>query len=200
MIFMKSKFNNAEKAYNNFDNFWSGLIAEKTIEINLQVESDYVNIKPQFIIEIDNTRYYNKELDTGIHNINISSVVTNKEHIDLKMSMQGKDKYATIIDNDDNIVQDTCIKIISFDINKEHLMLDPDFLYEFLKNYNNDTKKEIDVSLGWWYNSTLSMHIELPFNKWYSENARRNFNIEHWEDSYGLNEAELIKNLGKLKR
>jgi len=44
------------------------------------------------------------------------------------------------------------------------------------------------------------MHIELPFNKWYSENARRNFNIEHWEDSYGLNEAELIKNLGKLKR
>ena len=200
MIFMKSKFNNAEKAYNNFDNFWSGLIAEKTIEINLQVESDYVNIKPQFIIEIDNTRYYNKELDTGIHNINISSVVTNKEHIDLKMSMQGKDKYATIIDNDDNIVQDTCIKIISFDINKEHLMLDPDFLYEFLKNYNNDTKKEIDVSLGWWYNSTLSMHIELPFIKWYSENARRNFNIEHWEDSYGLNEAELIKNLGKLKR
>ena len=197
---MKSKFNNAEKAYNNFDNFWSGLIAEKTIEINLQVESDYVNIKPQFIIEIDNTRYYNKELDTGIHNINISSVVTNKEHIDLKMSMQGKAQYDTIIDNDDNIVQDTCIKIISFDINKEHLMLDPDFLYEFLKNYNNDTKKEIDVSLGWWYNSTLSMHIELPFIKWYSENARRNFNIEHWEDSYGLNEAELIKNLGKLKR
>ena len=116
------------------------------------------------------------------------------------MSMQGKAQYDTIIDNDDNIVQDTCIKIISFDINKEHLMLDPGFLYNFLKNFNNDIKKEIDVCLGWWYNSTLSMHIKLPFREWYSQNARRNFNIDHWEDSYGLNEAELIKNLGKLKR
>ena len=197
---MKNTFNNAEKAYNNFDNFWSGLIAETTIEINLQLQCEYVNTRPQFIIEIDNTKYYNKELDTGIHNINISSVVTDKEHIDLKMSMQGKAQYDTIIDNDDNIVQDTCIKIISFDINKEHLMLDPDFLYQFLKNYNNDIKKEIDVCLGWWYNSTLSMHIKLPFREWYSQNARRNFDIDHWEDSYGLNEAELIKNLGKLKR
>lgn len=197
---MKSTFNNAEEAYNNFDNFWSGLIAEKTIEINLQLQCEYVNTRPQFIIEIDNTKYYNKELDTGIHNINISSVVTDKEHIDLKMSMQGKAQYDTIIDNDDNIVQDTCIKIISFDINKEHLMLDPGFLYNFLKNFNNDIKKEIDVCLGWWYNSTLSMHIKLPFREWYSQNARRNFDIEHWEDSYGLNEAELIKNLGKLKR
>tara|TARA_R110000824_G_scaffold42352_5_gene124833 strand:- start:120 stop:713 length:594 start_codon:yes stop_codon:yes gene_type:complete len=197
---MKSTFNNAEKAYNNFDNFWSGLIAEKTIEINLQLQCEYVNTRPQFIIEIDNTKYYNKELDTGMHNINISSVVTDKEHIDLKMSMQGKAQYDTIIDNDDNIVQDTCIKIISFDINKEHLMLDPEFLYNFLKNFNNDIKKEIDVCLGWWYNSTLSMHIKLPFREWYSQNARRNFDIDHWEDSYGLNEAELIKNLGKLKR
>ena len=197
---MKNTFNNAEKAYNNFDNFWSGLIAETTIEINLQLQCEYVNTRPQFIIEIDNTKYYNKELDTGIHNINISSVVTDKEHIDLKMSMQGKAQYDTIIDNDDNIVQDTCIKIISFDINKEHLMLDPEFLYNFLKNFNNDIKKEIDVCLGWWYNSTLSMHIKLPFREWYSQNARRNFDIDHWEDSYGLNEAELIKNLGKLKR
>ena len=197
---MPSKFNNAQEAYKNFDDFWDELIAEKTIEINLQVESDYVNTKPQFIIEIDNNEYYNKELNAGVHDINISVDVTDKEHIDLKMSMRGKGQYDTIIDNGNNIVQDTCIKIISFDINRFHLMLDPDFLYEFLKNYNNDTKKEIDVSLGWWYNSTLSMHIELPFNKWYSENARRNFNIEHWEDSYGLNEAELIKNLGKLKR
>ena len=197
---MKSTFNNAEEAFNNFDNFWSGLIAEKTIEINLHLQCEYVNTRPQFIIEIDNTKYYNKELDTGIHNINISSVVTDKEHIDLKMSMQGKAQYDTIIDNDDNIVQDTCIKIISFDINKEHLMLDPGFLYNFLKNFNNDIKKEIDVCLGWWYNSTLSMHIKLPFREWYSQNARRNFDIEHWEDSYGLNEAELIKNLGKLKR
>ena len=197
---MKNTFNNAEKAYNNFDNFWSGLIAETTIEINLQLQCEYVNTRPQFIIEIDNTKYYNKELDTGIHNINISSVVTDKEHIDLKMSMQGKAQYDTIIDNDDNIVQDTCIKIISFDINKEHLMLDPGFLYNFLKNFNNDIKKEIDVCLGWWYNSTLSMHIKLPFREWYSQNARRNFDIDHWQDSYGLNEAELIKNLGKLKR
>jgi hypothetical protein len=197
---MKSTFNNAEKAYNNFDNFWSGLIAEKTIEINLQLQCEYVNTRPQFIIEIDNTKYYNKELDTGMHNINISSVVTDKEHIDLKMSMQGKAQYDTIIDNDDNIVQDTCIKIISFDINKEHLMLDPGFLYNFLKNFNNDIKKEIDVCLGWWYNSTLSMHIKLPFREWYSQDARRNFDIYHWEDSYGLDEAELIKNLGKLKR
>ena len=99
---MKNTFNNAEKAYNNFDNFWSGLIAETTIEINLQLQCEYVNTRPQFIIEIDNTKYYNKELDTGIHNINISSVVTDKEHIDLKMSMQGKAQYDTIIDNDDN--------------------------------------------------------------------------------------------------
>jgi len=197
---MKSTFNNAEKAYNNFDNFWSGLIAEKTIEINLQLQCEYVNTRPQFIIEIDNTKYYNKELDTGMHNINISSVVTDKEHIDLKMSMQGKAQYDTIIDNDDNIVQDTCIKIISFDINKEHLMLDPEFLYNFLKNFNNDIKKEIDVCLGWWYNSTLSMHIKLPFREWYSQNARRNFDIAHWEEAHILNYNELIKNLGKLKR
>jgi len=197
---MKSTFNNAEKAYNNFDNFWSGLIAEKTIEINLQLQCEYVNTRPQFIIEIDNTKYYNKELDTGMHNINISSVVTDKEHIDLKMSMQGTAQYDTIIDNDDNIVQDTCIKIISFDINKEHLMLDPEFLYNFLKNFNNDIKKEIDVCLGWWYNSTLSMHIKLPFREWYSQNARRNFDIAHWEEAHILNYNELIKNLGKLKR
>ena len=197
---MKSKFNNAQEAFENFDNFWSGLLAEKTIEINLQLQCEYVNTRPQFIIEIDNTKYYNKELDTGMHNINISSVVTDKEHIDLKMSMQGKAQYDTIIDNDDNIVQDTCIKIISFDINKEHLMLDPEFLYNFLKNFNNDIKKEIDVCLGWWYNSTLSMHIKLPFREWYSQDARRNFDIAHWEEAHILNYNELIKNLGKLKR
>jgi len=203
MIFMQSKFNNAQEAYKNFDDFWVELISEKTIEINLQVECEYVNTRPQFIIEIDNTKYYNKELDTGIHNINISSVVTDKEHIDLKMSMKGKDQYDTIIDNDDNIVQDTCIKIISFDINLFHLMLDPDFLYEFLKNYNNDIKKEIDVSLGWWYNSTLSMHIELPFREWYNRHSKkiaRPSEIQNlgWESDPMRD--ELIKNLGKLKR
>ena len=200
---MPSKFNNAQEAYKNFDDFWDELIAEKTIEINLQVESDYVNTKPQFIIEIDNNEYYNKELNAGVHDINISVDVTDKEHIDLKMSMRGKGQYDTIIDNGNNIVQDTCIKIISFDINRFHLMLDPDFLYEFLKNYNNDTKKEIDVSLGWWYNSTLSMHIELPFRAWYNKHSKkiaRTSEIQNlgWESDPMC--KELIKNLGKLKR
>jgi hypothetical protein len=194
-------FTNAEEVIHDYDAFFESLIAEDTLQLELELTSSECKGSPKLTVKFNDNTVYSNHLPTGRHTIQKDFDVKNLKESIIEISMSDKKIDDTEVENG-KIINDKFIIIDSLKINNYNIMNDPELFYSKFEYRNDNTQQTENIRSGFWNNSTLLLKFSLPFVKWYQENSLRNITLSDpmkYLDNKKLVDQEYEKLIEKLK-
>lgn len=190
---------NAEESFNNIDSFFSQLFFEDKLYLELDFDISIVNLPILFSIKLNNSIILSNFYKSGSFNVN-KILDLDQENNQLTLSMTGK-KNATVLDNQNQIIQDTFIKFKKLYLNNYDILYDINLLKDkfIFKNFDTDSIQE--PKLGFWNNGELILNFTLPFSLWYQNNSTieiqesMKYRRSIQDDELYQKTVEIIKNL-----
>ena len=161
----------AKHIFDRLDDFVHGLLQStwKQSTLKVKFESNESNGMPYFDIVHNGNTLYSQPVEQGVHELEFNLTHDTINQLTLKMS--GKGPFDTVVDNDNNILQDKNIILKEIVLDNVTLFCDYDFLASHVQ-YKTEHGDIVNFLPGFWQNAEMVFNYQNTFIEFY--NARSN--------------------------